>query len=275
MATFSPSDAALEGFQLVRRHWRLIVGWSLFNVVALVALAVALVVVLIGISPFAGSRGAAEVWGAILGGLIVGLGSAAVEFVIYCGLLRVELAPDAPAFLHLRMGRDEVRVFAASLLLAILALPPLAVAVLATRAAAGLSIFAAVGVGLVAFLAFYALLLRFALMPVIAFQERRISLVESWRRTRGQTWRLLGMSLLLLCLMLLMAVVIWIAVFVVSGFLTGFGDRDLHGAEAFAAHPGRYLFQTGVQLLLAPVWIVISQAPWVAVYRALTPGEAA
>jgi hypothetical protein len=30
-----------------------------------------------------------------------------------------------------------------------------------------------------------------------------------------------------------------------------------------------------VQFLLAPVWLVLAQAPWVAAYRALTPLEAA
>ena len=33
MAAFSPSDAALEGFQVLRRHWRVVVGWAAFNLI--------------------------------------------------------------------------------------------------------------------------------------------------------------------------------------------------------------------------------------------------
>ena len=271
MATFSPSDAAVEGFQVLRRHWRAVVGWSIFNVVALVALAVVLVVVLIGVAPFAGSREAAGAWGSVLGGLILGLGSLIVELAIYCALLRLELAPDAPGFIHLRLGRDELRVFGAALLLALVAAPLLVLVVVAARAAASVSVFAGLGVALIAMVGFYLVMLRFGLTPVIAFAEQRISLTQSWRRTRGQTWRLFGMAVLLLFIVLLLAAVTWIGVFVVSGLVTGFSDLGLSGREAFAAHPGRYLLETGIQLLLAPVWIVIGQAPWIAVYRALRP----
>jgi hypothetical protein len=130
-------------------------------------------------------------------------------------------------------------------------------------------------VAVVGMVGVYVLLLRLGLAPVIAFAERRLSLPASWRRTRGQTWPLVGMALLLSCLLLLLAVVLWLAMFVLSGLVGGFRDFGLEGREAFAAHPGRYLFQLAVQFLLAPVWLVLAQAPWVAAYRALTPLEAA
>ena len=34
---FSASDAALEGFQVLHRHWRVVVGWAGFNLLALLA----------------------------------------------------------------------------------------------------------------------------------------------------------------------------------------------------------------------------------------------
>jgi hypothetical protein len=269
-AAFSPSDAALEGFRLLRRRWRAAAGWSLFNLVALVALLVLLVVVVIGVVPFAGSREAAGVWAALLGGLILGLGSLAVEVVIWCGVLRVELAPEAPGFLHLRIGRDELRVLGAALLLTLAALVLAAAAFLLARLAALASPAAGLAVGALGLVAAYVVLLRLGLTPVIAFAERRISLPASWRRTHGQTWRLLGMAVLLACLVLLLWAVVSIAILAVSAATTGFSDFGLSGAEALAAHPGRYLFETGVQLLLAPIWIILGQAPWVAAYRALT-----
>jgi hypothetical protein len=271
VTTFSPSDAALEGFRVLRRRWRAVAGWALFNVIALVALIILMLVVLLGVVPFAGSREAAGAWGALIGGLILGLGSLAVEIVIWCGVLRVELAPEAPGFLHLRIGHDELRVFAAALLMAIAAVVLVGLAIAAGRLAALAAPAAGVLVGAAGLAAAYAVMLRLGLAPVIAFAERRISLPQAWRRTRGQTWRLVGMALLLLCVILLIWAVVSIAVLAVLAATTGFSGLGLTGADALAAHPGRYLSETGVQLLLAPVWIVLAQAPWVAVYRALTP----
>jgi uncharacterized membrane protein YecN with MAPEG domain len=135
----------------------------------------------------------------------------------------------------------------------------------------------ALGFGVLAglLIAAYAVALRLGLTPVIAFAEKRISLIEAWRRTRGQTWRLIGMAVLLLCLIGVVAVVTWLAVFVVGGLLTGFQDLNLTDRETLAEHPGRYVLQVVVDLVLAPVFIVIGQAPWVAVYKALTPGRGA
>lgn len=273
MAELSPSDAAIEGFRLIGARWRAIVGWSIFNLVALVTLFIVLAVLLLAIVPFVGSKDAAQGLGADLAGLIVVGGGGLVTLMILCGLYRLELRPEEPAFIHLRIGRDELRVLGAGLLVLAAAIPMVLVVVAATDAVLKASPLAGALVAIAGGVAFYAVLLRFGLASVIAFAEGRISLAESWRRTRGQTWRLLGMALLRLCLMLLLGVLVTIAVFLVSGLTTGFRDFGLSGEEAFAAHPGRYLFQLAVQFLLAPIWLVIGQAPWIAVYRALKPGE--
>ena len=36
MSGFSASDAALEGFQVLRKQWRIVLGWCLFSVLAFV-----------------------------------------------------------------------------------------------------------------------------------------------------------------------------------------------------------------------------------------------
>lgn len=267
---FSPSDAAVEGFRAVGRHWRLVVGWALFNVVAFVALCVVLVVLLFAVVPFAGSRQAAGSWGAEAGAAVLGLGVLFVQLMIACGYYRLKLRPTDPGFLHLRIGADEVRVLGASLLVVIAIVPPALVAGGFVIMAGRVSPWAAAIVAAAGALAVWLLLLRLELTPVIAFAERRISLAESWRRTRGQSWRLLGMALLLVCLIVLLAVVLWLLAFVVTGLATGFGDLGLSESETLSAHPARYVLQVGIEFLLVPVWIVIAQAPWVAVYKALT-----
>src|SRR6185503_4392972 len=153
-------------------------------------------------------------------------------------------------FLHLRIGRDELRVLAALLLLvlvaALLAALLVGVILLGARASPALAVL----VGFVGAIGVYGVLLRLGLVSPIAFAERRISLAESWRRTRGQFWSLVGMALLLLCFTALLAVIVWLVLFLLIGFATGFSDLGLSGAEAIQAHPGRYVLQLAVQVLL-------------------------
>jgi len=274
-AAFSPSDAAVEGFQVLGRHWRAVVGWAGFQIVAIVALVILLFVLLFAVVPFAGSREAAGSAGAVVGALLLGLGGLAIEIVIISGLYRLLLRPQEPGFLHLRLGRDEARVLGATLLLALLAVPLLVACAFLVAALGRVSGVVAIVATPVLLVACYALLLRLSLTPVIAFAERRISPADAWRRTRGQTWRLLGMALLQLCLIALLAVVTWLALFVASGLLTGFEDLGLTDAETLQAHPGRFLLQAVAELVLGPVFLVIGQAPWVAVYRALPGPETA
>lgn len=275
MSSFSPSDAALEGFQVLKRHWRAVVGWAGFQIVAMVALFIVLFVLLIGVVPFAGSRDTASALGAVIGAVVLGVGGGLVQLVILTGLYRLLLTPDAPGFMHLRVGADELRVLGAALLTAVVALPLVAAAILLGAGASRVSGWLGFGVLALALVAAYAVALRLGLTPVIAFAEKRINLVESWRRTRGQTWRLFGMAVLLLCLIGVVVVVTWLVVFLVGGLMTGFQDLNLSDRETLSEHPGRFVFQAIVELVLAPVFLVIGQAPWVAVYEALTPGREA
>ena len=49
MEAFSPSDAALEGFQVLRRHWRVVIGWAAFNLVGMGAIIAAALMVTVGL----------------------------------------------------------------------------------------------------------------------------------------------------------------------------------------------------------------------------------
>jgi hypothetical protein len=275
MIGFSASDAALEGFQVLRTHWRVVVGWALFNLMALVALIVIIVIIGVGVS-LAGSgeaSPAAGVIGAFAGLLATGL----IETVLIVGLYRLMLRPQDPGFLHLRLGRDEGRLFLVGLILFCGAVAVAAV----TYFLAGL--FGSLGVAgrmIAALLALAAggwLALRLGLVAPISFAEGRIDLARSWRMTRGQVWPLLGMWCLNFCLLMLVWLTLYLAVFVLSGLLTGFhGFAAAEGGEALEKHPGRYLLEAVIPILCMPALLVLSQAPWVAVYRALaTPAAEA
>src|SRR5262249_23878312 len=107
MIPFSASDAALEGFNLIGRRWRVILGWAGFNLLALVMLVVLTVLLtLIAAAAGGGDEHPARILAS--GGIFVG--SVGGGAVIGAGVFRLELRPDEPAFLHLRFGADEIRL---------------------------------------------------------------------------------------------------------------------------------------------------------------------
>ena len=275
MSVFSASDAALEGVGVLRRHWRVAVGWGVFNLLALVAVVVVTVVVGVGIDLAAAGDGtskAATAIGAIAGGLATGL----LETMLIVGLYRLMLHPEAPGFLHLRLGRDEARLFVIVLIMlaavVVFAIPAVAI---------GMALHAVVGggqiiVGLVSLGVGGWLALRFGLTAPISFAEGRIDFMSSWRLTKGRGAALFGMWFLNFILVLIIWLALWLFLFVLSGVLTGFhGFGAAEGDEALLSHPGRYLLEAVVPILLMPAFIVLSQAPWVAAYRDLARGEAA
>jgi hypothetical protein len=270
MSGFSPSDAALEGFQVLRQHWRVVAGWALFNLVALVALVVVTVIVALGIG-VASAEGEASSTAGVIGGIVGALATGLIETVLIVGLYRLMLRPGDPGFLHLRFGRDEGRLFLVGLILA------LGIAVLVGVGVAfsglleritplGRPITAALALAMGGWLA-----LRLGLAAPVSFAEGRIDLRRSWRLTRGRAWTLFGMWFLNFCLVMLVWLGLWLAVFVLSGLLTGFhGFAGAEGGEALESHPGRYLIEAIIPILSMPALLVLSQAPWVAVYRDLT-----
>jgi hypothetical protein len=268
MTPFSASDAALEGFNLIRRRWRVVLGWAGFNLVILVMLVV-LMVLLSLVAQSVGGGGLRTVQ--MTASVVIFLGSLFVEAIIAAGVFRLDLRPDEPAFLHLRLGRDELR---------------LAVVWLIFIAGAAL-VGTAVGIGgsalglptawriALAILACAYLSLRFLLVAPISFAERRIDFARSWRLTRRRVGALVAMSLLDAALIGLVVVTVFVAVGLIAAGSAGFaGVAALFGgAEALKAHPGIYLLQFAVEIFLTPVLWVLALAPLAAAYRALAAAE--
>ncbi|MDB5476061.1 MAG: hypothetical protein JWP49_1572 [Phenylobacterium sp.] len=269
MTGFSPSDAAMAGFRVIGERWRVVVGWSLFNVVALVAMVVLTVIVAFGVA--AASSGGAVALSGELGGLVALLGAALTEAVLAAGLFRLMLRPDQPGFLHLRLGADELRILAVwGVMLAgvFLLIGVSAVVVAAGRKLGPLG-------GVAAWLAVAAgglwLALRLSLATVTTFAERRITLSASWRLTRGHVWSLLGMAVLSACIVALLAFLFTLALLAVLSLTVGFGSviDAFNDPEALKSHPGVYLVELAAELALTPVAAVLLLAPWVAAYEAL------
>jgi hypothetical protein len=265
MARFSPSDAAFEGFRVLQKHWRVVVGWALFNIVAEVAAIVVTAVVAAGAN-LAG--GAASGVADAIGGVAWVACAAVITAMLVAGLYRLMLRPSEPGFIHLRVGRDELRLIAVWAIMALAAFLFLGLVAVVQRFAgpARLAIWLAT-----AAVAIW-LSLKFCLTPVAGFAERRLGFVEAWRLSRGQVWSLLGMSVLAACFIGLIVLFTWLIVAVAVGFTAGFGTlfESLTDAEALKAHPALYLGEAGLELLLTPVLMVLAAAPVVAAWQAIT-----
>jgi len=269
MTAFSASDAALEGFQVLKAHWRVAVGWALFYVVASVAVVVAgavVSVVLVGSGALSQSAMQAVLGPAV--GLLVLVG---VPLVLAGGVYRLLLAPEAPGFLHLRLGADELRLLAVWAGLAVvIALGGFAVAFLAGGLSSAVSRWIGWPAAIAGAVALWLVTARLGLAQARVLAERRIDFIGAWRLGRGRSWALVGMGVISACLLGMIGVVTWIVLFVLGGALTGFHDLSLSDAESLTAHPGRYLFEAVAELLLTPVFIVLAHAPVAAAYRELS-----
>ena len=96
MNGFSASDAAIEGFQVIRAHWRVVLGWCLFAVLGFVALLFLAFVGIVAATFAAASRAEAGVFGSWIGGLLMGLGGIAIQWLVVVALYRLMLRPGAP-----------------------------------------------------------------------------------------------------------------------------------------------------------------------------------
>lgn len=267
MSEFSASDAAIAGFRLIGRRWRVVIGWSMANLLIVIATAIVASVIVVAIGAAAGASPVA----AVIAGAIGLLATLLAGAILVCGVFRVMLRPQEPAYLFLRVGKEEARLVVVWLI-GLVAWGALAAAIaLAGRAlqgqgglAGGLA-FAVVPIALAIWLG-----VRFSLAGVISFAERRIDFARSWRLTRGRTWAVLGMCVITACLLGVVWIGAWILQLVLTGAVTGFDDlASLVGQASLEHDPGRFLLQLLLQVLFAPVLWVLSQAPLVATYEAL------
>lgn len=269
MTPFSASDAALEGFNLIRRRWRIVLGWAGFNLIALI-----MVVVLSAVmSVVAAAVGGAERTSAMaLGGLLVGFAVLFTQAILAAGVFRLEARPEEPAFMHLRLGRDELRLVIIWLITVTGAWVLGWVAALAGHAVGAGGVW--IELLAVALAVYFGI--RFALAAPVSFVEHRIHFPRSWRLTRRRVLPLLGMLALTFCLIGLVMVVVLVALAMIAlgtGGLDGLAGL-FGGAEALQRHPRVFLLAFVIEIILTPVLWVLAMAPLMAAYKAFTPAEA-
>lgn len=218
------------------------------------------------------------------------LTSLAVRAILTAAVFRAVLEPDDSRWFYLRFGARELWLALMIVVFGILSfvvtismgavLVPLLM-VLAMGAEGNL--FAVVPIMLAAVLIAMAVLgwlfVRFSMALPMTFAEQRFRLFESWTMTRGQTWRLIGVGLLLIGIVLALELALLALLVLASLAFLGEGGLDEAAASAFFAQDASIWmaelapWAVGMALvgaLLGAVVTTILAAPWAEAYRQLS-----
>ncbi|HYC73756.1 hypothetical protein [Brevundimonas sp.] len=232
--TFSASDAAFEGFRLVRRKPMALVAWTLLYAVLSLA----------GLFAMSSAIDPLVAWAERMEGLestspatpeevlaaFQGLGevmlsvawlipvSLIVGAMLMAAVARAVLNPRAGGFGYLRLGMDELRVFVVTLVLTILMTFVcfavfMLIGVLAGIAGASganwMWLFVILG-GLVGVAAIIWLAVRLSLAVPITVAENRFAFFDSFGVTAGRFWPLFGMAVITIVMVIVVQLLLGI-----------------------------------------------------------------
>lgn len=291
--TFSASDAAFEGFRLVRRKPSVILWWSLAYLVFFLLLIVTIGPSFLALMPQMEalsevSRPTPEqlapilpIYGLLLLvllplGLVVGA-------VLNAAVVRAVLSPDESRFGYIRLGMDEVRVGVVTLVLGLLLLVAYFVGAL------GVGLFAFVGSlvngGVAVLLAILGVLLalaaliwaavRLSLAVPITFAEKRIALFDSFQMTKGRFWPLFGMAVIALMMTIvvsLLGMIIGLPFQLMGGAAFEAAVQSGETEAVIAALGPMVILGLLLNLVLSSLQLAVFYAPFSAAYRDLKGG---
>ncbi|KQZ25727.1 hypothetical protein [Caulobacter sp. Root1472] len=314
MARFSATGAAAAGFGVIGRAPLAVLAWGLVILVTLVGPMVALMWTLApqfiemiktmpapASSPSAADESAMmarmmQLQGSMMGvNVISWVGGALVKGVVAGAVFRAVLQPDQKRWAYLRLGMPELWLGLVTLVQGVLFMMAYFAVVFiglilglilflvgsaagdAGKLVAGLLIALVILAG-IAVLVWG--LLRLSMAGPMSFVENKFLLFESWRFTRGQNGRLLGMAALLLLILIGLELVLY-AVLGLAAFGSWAGIKatveSLQGQPPQAwlhAFWGIAAIGTVVLSFLGAFAMALVYAPWAKAYQELAASGA-
>ena len=291
--SFSPTQAALEGFRLVGRRpvsflaWSLLIGvttgafltgfiWAFGDVSALIAAKAPT------LEDFLSTAGRfLLLWLAGLVGMLL------IFAVLIAAVYRAVLKPSRRAFAYLRLGADELRLIALQLL--VMLIQCLcgfgATVVIIAVAASSLLLVAKILIGvLVGFTALAVMVfawVRLSLAGPLIVAQGRLDLSGAWALTRGRFWSLLGMGVVTIALAMAVSMAAQMCLqpfFMVAmphfAGAPGWGDTTQVDPWSYVRDNPAIFAALGVLAMLAmALQLVVQATPFAAAYRDLSePG---
>lgn len=293
---FSATDAAFEGFRVVRRHPMALVFWSLFYVAVMVAVFAVMGPNLISFVTAteqleqSGATPSMEDFAPIfqMMGLLFAVMlplSLIASAMIYAAVSRSVLRPSESAFGYLRLGMDEVRVLVVSIVLAIVFMVAMFVvsgiiaAVIGMASAADapalwlvVVLLVCAGVAL-----FVWLMVRLSLAIPITMAERRIAIFASFAVTKGRFWPLLGMALLAFVMSMVVGLLgglVAMPIQLATGGLAGLSDFEGESLQVLlqSAWPAIAAWVV-INAIMSALQVAVIYAPFSAAYRDIKGAE--
>ena len=284
---FSGSDAAFEGFRLVRRNPMALVAWAVLYAVVSVGSLFAMSTMIGPMTEWAERMEALEaqspkptpeqVLEAFQGFGQVMLGMAwllpislIVTAMLMAAVARAVLNPRATGFGYLRLGMDELRVFVVTFVLGIVMFCAwIAVAVvvgmlagIAGAAGADWMWLLVVIAGLAGVAGVIWLAVRLSLAVPITVAENRFAFFDSFAITRGRFWSLLGMAVIAFAMVLVISMLSWVITLPLG---------MMAGGEVWSMGSGGDAEAVAAALDVTNPWIIASAVAEAVVY-ALTVG---
>lgn len=292
---FSATEAAFEGFRVVRRKPLALVWWAgtylLVMAVGFALIAAPLVSLMVAMQTLQSSSGAPDmtefqpVWaayGAIMPivfplGIIFGA-------VMNAAIVRSVVSPQSDAFGYMRLGMDEVRTAVVTLVLTILSILVsglvfgLVGIMFGFAAAAEMPLLVLVGVvatiGGLVLMAWLAA--RLSLAVPITVAEKRIAIFDSWGLTKGRTWPIIGMAIIAFVMTVVVSLLgslIFLPLTMMVGAMNDWTALEgMTLPEILAAVGPALAVSILVQAVMSSLQLAVVYAPFSAAYRDIKAG---
>lgn len=275
MIRFSASEAALEGFRLTRERPGTIFGWGVVYAICMFVIGrlmlVSLDPQLIELTRKKGleqqdidqiSGLLAQSWPAFL--LVLVLVTALLS-TLMGGIYRLVLRPGEKGFLHLRFGKDELRLTGVNLLLFAFGMICLTAELAAVAAADQQGGIAAVAAVVLPLLTVW-VGVRLSLATPMSFALHKFAIRDAWTASQGRFWSLFGM----IVLAVIFYVMVWLLISIIGAALIGVagGAQALENIKSLtgAAIVGVALY-VFLQLILQVIQVVMLYAPFAVAYQ--------